>query len=440
MNKIWLIFQREYLNKVKKKAFILTTLLVPILFVAATVGIGLISQQSSSNLRLAVKDDSGLFANKIRGLDSENLQFVYFGLENISKDSLLSAYEKLGYNGVLYIPEIDLEKSYYPQINYHSNQSIGFKTKSLIESELSEVIKQALIKKLQYHPEDIARLDQKIKIQTVDVNNEDAGDITEVATGIGYLMAFIIYIYLIVYGSMVMRSVVEEKSNRIVEVIITTVKPFQLMMGKILGIGAVGLTQLLIWMVIFIGTTFVVTAIIGPETMSASQSSMGSDMGQYNPEDMEDMVATFLLQMQEVNWLRVIFSFLIYFFFGYILYAAQFAAIGSAASDDGDVQTLMFPISIPIIISIVIMVSTIEDPYSGMARWGSMIPLTAPVVMMSRIPFFENAYWFHQLISMILLIFTSVGMVWVAGRIYRIGILIQGEKVTFGKLWKWLKY
>jgi ABC-2 type transport system permease protein len=441
MNKVWLIFQREYLTKVKKKAFILTTLLVPILFVAATVGIGLISNSSTTKLRLAVKDDSGLFANKIRGLDTDNLNFVYYGTDNISKDSLLNTYEKLGFNGVLFIPEIDLEKNYYPAINYHSNQTIGFKTKTLIETELSEVIKVAMIQKLAYNPEDIARLDQKIKIQSVNINNEEASDITEIATAIGYLMAFIIYIYLFAYGSMVMRSVMEEKSNRIVEVIITTIKPFQLMMGKILGIGAVGLTQLLIWLVIFIGTTFAITAIIGPETMSASQGSMaGGEMAQYSPEDAEEMVAMIMLQLQEVNWIRVIFSFLFYFFFGYILYAAQFAAIGSAASDDGDVQTLMFPISIPIIISIVIMVSTIEDPYSGMARWGSMIPLTAPVVMMSRIPFFENAYWLHQLISMVLLMITSVGMVWIAGRIYRIGILIQGQKVTFGKLWKWLRY
>jgi ABC-2 type transport system permease protein len=209
------------------------------------------------------------------------------------------------------------------------------------------------------------------------------------------------------------------------------------MMGKILGIGAVGLTQLLIWAIVFNTLYFAAAFVIGPELEASSQAmTNGTEMAQFSQEDAQEMVQQVLSDLGQVNWARVSVSFIFYFFFGYILYASQFAAIGAAASDDGDVQTLMFPISIPIIISIVIMVSTIEQPNSSLAFWGSMIPLTSPVVMMSRVPF-EIAWW-EQILSMLILFGSSLGMVWVAGKVYRIGILIQGQKVSFAKIWKWM--
>lgn len=440
MKKIWLIFKREYITKVKKKAFVATTLLVPILMVGASIGIGFLSSSSTQKLKLAVKDESGLFENKIRGLDTEELNFKYFDSLDISKDSLTNSYTTLGYDGVLYIPDIDFDaERQLKHFNYYSNQTLGLKTKAYLEQELSKVIRSAKLKRLNYDEDLIAELDKEIQILTSVKGEEEITDgKTETATAIGYLIAFIIYIYLFAYGSMVMRSVMEEKNNRIVEVIVTTIKPFQLMMGKILGIGAVGLTQLLIWVVIFITTSMFATAIIGPEAFeNANSMQAASTMDQ---ADMEMKIASVIAYLGEINWFRVGFSFLFYFFFGYILYAAQFAAVGSAASDDGDVQTLMFPISLPIIISIVIMMTVIEDPYSGMANWASMIPLTSPVVMMARIPFFDNAFWPHQLLSMLVLAGSAIGMVWIAGRIYRIGILVQGQKVTFKKLWKWLRY
>lgn len=439
MHKIWLIFKREYLTKVKKKAFVVTTLVVPILFVAAMVGITLISQSSSEKATFAIKDDSGLFENKVRGLDTENLNFIYYDSTNITKDSLLNAYDKLGYNGVLYIPKIDFAaERQLKKINYYTTQTIGLKTKSYLEDELSEVIRSERIKKLGYDENLIAELNQKIQINTTVDGAQNSDSKTEIATAIGYLIGFIIYIYLFAYGAMVMRSVMEEKTNRIVEVIITTIKPFQLMMGKIIGIGAVGLTQLLIWFIIFIAAYSVAGVVLGPELMEAQNNMPSSEMSQINPDDMEDMIAGIMADIGTINWWRVGLSFIFYFLFGYILYAAQFAAIGSAASDDGDVQTLMFPISVPIIISIVIMMAVIDQPNSGLALWGSLIPLTSPVVMMSRIPF-EISIW-QQLLSMVILFGSSLGMVWLAGRIYRIGILIQGQKVSFAKIWKWLSY
>ncbi|MCB0501056.1 MAG: ABC transporter permease [Bacteroidetes bacterium] len=439
MNKIWLIFKREYLTKVKKRAFIVTTLVVPVLFVAAMIGIALISQSSSEQISFAVKDDSGLFQNKVRGMDTDNLTFVYFDSSNITKDSLLQTYSKMGYSGVLYIPPIDFEaERQLKTINYYTYHTIGLKTKAYLEAELSEVIRSGRIKQLNYDEAIIAQLNQPITIQTTIDGDQSSDGKTEIATAIGYLIGFIIYIYLFAYGAMVMRSVMEEKTNRIVEVIITTIKPFQLMMGKILGIGAVGLTQLIIWAVIFFTTFTLAGFLLGPELMQAQSTMPSAEMTQMDAADMEEKIANALMYLGELNWFRVGLSFLFYFLFGYILYAAQFAAIGSAASDDGDVQTLMFPISIPIIISIVIMMAIIDQPNSSLAFWGSVIPFTAPVVMMSRIPF-EIPFW-EQLLSMIILLGSALTMVWIAGRIYRIGILIQGQKVSFSKLLKWLRY
>lgn len=440
MNKIWLIFKREFLTRVRKKSFVVTTLLVPVLFVGAIIGIAFISSSSEEKLRLAVKDDSGLFENKIRGLDKSNLTFSYFDSLDIDRDSLRHVYFQEGFDGLLYIPAFSMkdvvERSYLPQVTYYADQTVGFKTKFYIESELSEVIRKEVIKRENLDENILKKLDSKLEIQAIIGGDDEAGSITEIATAIGYMIAFIIYIYLFAYGTMVMRSVMEEKTNRIVEVIITTVKPFQLMMGKILGIGAVGLAQLFIWAIIFNGLYLLAGIFIGPELESASNMTGGAEMAQYSEEDIQEMVRGIMASLGQINWFRVIFSFIFYFVFGYILYASQFAAVGAAANDDGDVQQMVFPISIPIIISIFIMMTIIEQPNSSLAFWGSVIPFTAPVVMMARIPF--EISWWDQIISMVLLAGSAIGFVWLAGRIYRIGILIQGQKASFKKIWQWM--
>ena len=442
MNKIWLIIKREYITRVRKRAFLVTTLLIPVVFVVATFGIAYISSSSEENLTIAVKDDSDLFENKIRGLDKSNLNFIYFGTDKMIKDSLLVTYESMNFDGLLYIPHFDMDQlsnqGYLPQLSYYSSQAVGVKTKFYIEAELSEVIWAGLIKAVALEDDFLAKLDQKLEIQSIIGGAEEAASRSEIATIIGYLMAFIIYIYLIAYGAMVMRSIMEEKTNRIIEVIITTVKPFQLMMGKILGIGAVGLTQLIIWGVLFSGLYLAAGLIFGPELAANSQTmTTSAEMSQISPEQTEEMIQSIMIGITNVNWIRVSLSFIFYFFFGYILYASQFAAIGAAATDDGDVQVLMYPIYIPIVIAIVIMTTTIEQPNSSIAFWSSIIPFTAPVVMMARVPF--EIPWWEQVLSMVILFGSSIGMVWLAGKIYRIGILIQGQKVSFKKLWKWMR-
>ena len=439
MKKILLIIQREYLTRVRKRAFIVTTLLVPILFVGAFIGITFITSSSEENLSIAVKDDSGLFENKIRGMDKSNLTFQYFGPHALPKDSLRNAFGLMNFDGLLYIPSlqsVDLAaENYLPSISYYADYSIGYKTKLYVETELSKVIRAQVIKTENLDEAVIERLENKLEIQSIIGDETESSAMTGIATAIGYLTGFIIYIYLFAYGAMVMRSIMEEKTNRIVEVIITTVRPFQLMMGKILGIGAVGFTQLVIWGIVFNGLYLAAAWIIGID-MDAAQSMPAAEMAQFDQEDIELMAQEIFAGLSLVNWGRVILSFLFYFFFGYILYASQFAAVGAAVTDDGDVQTMMFPISIPIILSIIIMVTTIEQPNSGLSFWSSLIPFTSPVVMMSRIPF--GISWWEQLLSMAILASTSLVMVWLAGKIYRIGILIQGQKPSLRKMWGWL--
>lgn len=441
MKKIWLIIQREYLTRVRKRAFLVTTLLVPVLFVAAIIGIAFISSASEEQLSLAVKDDSGLFENKVRGLDQTNLKFTYYGPDAAGRDVLLDTYAAEDFDGLLYIPELDVAKlaelDYLPQLSYYASQTVGYKTKSFLEAELSEVMRKEMIREAQLDPAMLEKLDRQFRIQAIVGDEAESGSLTGIATAIGYLVAFIIYIYLFAYGAMVMRSVMEEKSNRIVEVIITTVRPFQLMMGKIIGIGAVGLTQLVIWGVVFNGLYFLAALTFAPGLESSSPPTMmgGGEMA-FDQQEMALYVEEILADLSRINWFRVITAFLFFFGFGYVLYASQFAAVGAAASDDGDVQTLMFPISIPIIISIVIMMTIIEQPNSGLAVWASLIPFTSPVVMMARIPF-GIPVW-QQLLSMAILFGTSLAMVWVAGRVYRIGILIQGQKPGLKQLWRWV--
>lgn len=441
MKKIWLIIKREYMTRVRKRAFLVTTFLIPVLFVVAIIGIAFLSSSSEENLSLAVKDNAGLFENKVRGMDRANLRFKYYGPEDIGKDSLLQIYSAEGYDGLLFIPEIDLATAstsdFLPQLSYFSDHSIGYKTKSYIEAELSEVIRSGMIEYAELDENLIDRLSRTLEIQPVIRGADEAGGQTEIATAIGYLMAFIIYIYLFAYGAMVMRSVMEEKTNRIIEVIITTVRPFQLMMGKILGICAVGLTQLIIWGIVFNVLYLAAGLIFGAELEAGSQAmANGQQMAEFSQEDAQDIYNQIVYALGNLNWLRVVLSFIFYFLFGYILYASQFAAMGASATDDGDVQTLMFPISIPIVISIVIMMMVIEQPNSSLAFWGSVIPFTAPAVMMARIPF--GIPWWEQALSMILLLASALTMVWLAGRIYRIGILIQGQKVSFKKIFKWM--
>lgn len=434
MKKIWFIIQREYLTRVKKKSFILLTLLLPVLIGVMLISMIVIATTSQEKLNIAVKDESGLFEDKFRGMDiGESLRFKYLTNNPQSIDSLKDMYENIDCDGILYIPNIDID---HPAgITYYSENEMGLTTEQLIEKALSEEIRKKVLERENYDIEIIDKLDKDLSIEKI-INNEKKKGSAELASGFGYACGLMIYVFLIVYGAMVMRSVTEEKSNRIVEVLVTTVRPFQLMIGKIIGIGAVGLTQFFLWGILTVAVQFGVGLFFGDKMLEMQALQQSGKFASAN--ESTQLLMNISNAFSDLDVGRIIFSFVFYFIFGYLFYASQFAAIGAAMTDDSDAQSFTFPITIPIIISMVLMSVTLQQPFSSAAFWGSMLPFSSPIIMITRIPF--HVPWWEQILSMLILLLSSFGMVYLAAKIYRIGILIQGKKVTFKEIGKWIFY
>lgn len=429
MNKILLVLKREYLTRVKKKSFIIITLLVPLGFLMMVMFQVWLMTYSSETMRLVVKDDSELFAHRFK--DSESL---YFKKSSQSLDELRANYIENDFDGILYIPKLDINN---PQgVKYISENLLGLSTKKHIEREIADEIKKMRLTEMGID----TKIYNKLEHISVEVKEEsgEGADIgsTGVATGIGYMMGVLMYMVIFIYGSMVMRGVMEEKTNRIVEVILSSLRPFKLMMGKILGIGLVGITQFSIWIILFLGINIVIGLVLGG-TMDMPTSGYGAS--EADMEQAMEMMELFQARFQELPLTLLICSFLFYFVGGYILYAAMFAALASAVNDESDAQTLTIPVSIPVIISFFILTAIIEAPNSSLAVWSSIIPLFSPIIMPSRIAFGVPPLW-ELLLSMVMLVLGCIFAVWIAAKIYRIGILMYGKKVTFKEIGKWLRY
>ena len=453
MSKLGLIVKREYLTRVKKKSFILTTLLTPIGFALLFIVPAIIAMNNSEETKkIVVVDDSGYVVQRdSTGRIVRNIQSSEEVTFEVATDweATLKSYEADGFDGALHIPR-------YPNINaknldvqYISDGQIALGTKSFIERRIETAIRDQKILQSGYDAAILDNLKTDIDLVQRELVTDESGNLveeekassTEVSTALGYIMAFIIYIIMLVYGGMVMRSVMEEKTNRIVEVIISSVKPFQLMMGKILGVSAVGLTQILLWVILIPVLLLLGTTLLGldPAAMQEAQSGMPGGMSAEQQRAMEGEMFGMLQTLQAQNWSLIIPLFIVYFLGGYFIYASLFAAVGSAAGDDiQDSQSLTFPIMIPIILSIVLIGPIVENPNGSLAFWMSMIPLFSPVIMPARIPF-EPPMW-EILLSVVILIASAIGFVWMSARIYRVGILLYGKKITFKELGKWLFY
>jgi ABC-2 type transport system permease protein len=434
MRKIWYIIQREYITRVKKKSFILLTLLLPVLIGVTMIAMVIIATNAGEKLTIAVKDESGLFEDKFRGMDiGESLRFKYLTNNPQSADSLVRIYNDAGYDGLLHIPAIDIDKPL--GITYYSDVEMGITTQRHIEKAIAEEIRKRVLEREQYDIELIDKLGADITIEKI-INDEKKSGSTALAGGFGYICGLLIYIFLIVYGAMVMKSVTEEKTNRIVEVLVTSVKPFQLMIGKIIGIGAVGLTQFVLWGFLTFSIQSLLGIFMGDKLVEMQSMQSAGQMN--NMSESTKLLADISAAFSELDIARILFSFVFYFIFGYLFYASQFAAIGAAMTDDSDAQSFTFPITIPIIISMVLMSVTLQQPFSSAAYWGSMLPFSSPIIMITRIPF--HVPWWEQLLSMFILVISSLGMVYLAAKIYRVGILIQGKKVSFKEIGKWIFY
>ncbi len=439
MNNLWLIIEREYLTRVKKRSFILMTILTPIIMVAFIVIVSFIFAYQGDKTRIAIKNDSQIDIV----ISSEGKQTVYVNKTD-HLDSLKKNYTKLDFDGLLYIPAVKNIKNEL-RVQYFSEKQLSLTSKEIIERKIARLLRQYKIKQLNINEKDLENIEgTSVALDEKNLKFNDKGELEEsekqnnaaVATILGGGMGFMVYIILFVYGMMVMRSVMEEKMNRIVEVMISSVKPFELMLGKIIGVGAVGLTQFLIWGILTMGLMFV-AGFFMPELDPNQMDMANANMADAEDIEMQIMDAWTLLSQQ--NWLLIFGVFIFYFLGGYFIYASLFAAVGSAMGDDlGEGQTLTLPITIPIILAIYIMFAVINNPNSSLATWSSIFPLFSPIVMPARIPF-EPAWWELGL-SMVVLLCTSIFMIWLSGRIYRVGILMYGKKVSFKELGKWLFY
>jgi ABC-2 type transport system permease protein len=434
MNKIWLIIKREYLTRVRKKTFILTTILTPLLFVGLITAVTIISVKNVDTENIAVVDKGNVFNGKI-----ENGKAVTFSFAN-GVDS--TNYKEKGYTAILYAPTDSSNK--YKLV---SKKQLGMIAEGNVQDKINESMENRMLKR-RYNI-DVTELDSARKSaaradleQTYYEGSSVKKGNSSLAYGIGYGSGFLIYITLFIYGSMVMRGVMEEKTNRIAEVVVSSVKPFQLMIGKIVGIGAVGLTQLFLWIILITGLSFAAGAIFSHETLQ--QASDASQQLQNGSLKMASNAAQgwdkFSDVMSAANWWLIVGCFIFYFLFGYLFYAALFAAVGSTVNEDPqDAQSLMLPITMPIIIAIVIMINAITNPAGSLATWSSMIPFFSPIVMMARIPFGVPGtvpYW--QLgLSMLLLVLGFLGTTWLSAKIYHTGILMYGKKPTWKEMMKW---
>ena len=434
MDKIFLIIKREYITRVRNKTFILSTILTPLLFVGLIATITFISVKSVDQEKIAVIDESNFFNGNL-----ENGKAITFAFPK-GVDS--TNYKAKGYSAVLYIPDSSAQN--YKLI---SKKQFGIGAQGDLERKINDALENRMLK-TKYNI-DIKELDNERKKAgkaTIDQAYYEGSEVKKgnsgLAFGIGYGSGFLIYITLFIYGTMVMRGVMEEKTNRIAEVVISSVKPFQLMIGKIVGIGAVGLTQFLIWIILILSLTAAATALLPHETIVQAQDA--SQQLQNGNVKMASTAASGFNEirdtMAEANWLLIIGCFLFYFLFGYLFYAALFAAVGSAVNEDpADAQSLLLPITMPIIVSIIIMINAVTNPAGSLATWASMIPFFSPTVMMARIPFGVPGtvpYW--QLItSMLLLVGGFLLTTWVSAKIYRTGILMYGKKATWKEMWKW---
>ena len=431
MKQIFLVLKREYLTRVKKRSFLLATILTPLIFPALIFGVIYLSNRDSGDIKeVYVLDESGLYGDKFTGSDYE-FSYLSGTLEEAKEE-----FQDDGVYGLLHIPAIDLTdaaNTRYDQFAFYSKTNPGINVEQSFERQLRKVIEDVKLDRSGLDPDVINSLKASVNLNTF--NLSESGEAQEsnsgLSFGVGYVFGFLIYMFIFIYGSQIMQSVLDEKTSRIVEVIVSSVRPFQLMMGKVLGVGSVGVTQLLIWIALMVTLTTVGFSVFGGPEVADMAGQMPADGIELT--DTQEQIANVQNMIGTLPVAKIVVSFLFYFIGAYLLYGALYAAIGSAVDSLQDAQQFMLPVMIPIIVSIIALMQVIQDPHSTMAVWLSMIPFTSPVVMMGRLPFGVPTW--QLLLSMVCLVGGFIATIWVAGRIYRVGILMYGVKVN----WKTLK-
>lgn len=437
MNILPLIIKREFIAKVRNKSFIVMTFVSPIFFVLLTVFIAYLSSMKGEVKKIAIHDESGLFVTQFES----NEAFEYQDLSAVDLDILKEGVKEEKYEGIVYVPKSDNIGDYQESVTYISNESPSLSFVSKVELLLGDKITHVNLEQsgIDISVIDKAKADVNLKLVKADGEATVKG-LNEIKIIIGGLFGYFIMMFIIIYGNMVMRSVIEEKTNRIIEIIISSVKPFQLMMGKIVGTSMAGVLQFLIWGVVGAILLGVASSILGINAMpgAGSAEAMQAANGMISNEIMFD-VQNYVSEILSLPLISLFIYFIIFFIGGYFLYSSLYAAIGAAVDNETDTQQFLLPILLPLMLGVYIGFFTVmKDPHGTVATVFSMIPFTSPIVMLMRIPF--GVPLWEVIVSIIILFLTFILVVWIAAKIYRIGVLMYGKRPSWKELYKWLKY
>jgi ABC-2 type transport system permease protein len=434
MSKLVLIVKREFIAKVRNKSFIVMTFLSPLLFVGISVFVGFLSSMKADLKTIAVHDESGLFFNEFKS-DEE---YKYLDLSKVPMSILKDSIVSEAYEGILFVPKSSDNIVLQKNMQYISNDSPSVMFIEDLETTIGDKITQDNYIKSGLDTLSIEKAKADVSIQLEKATGEEALiGLNEIKIGIGGAFGYLIMMFIVIYGNMVMRSVIEEKTSRIIEVIISSVKPFQLMMGKIIGTSLAGIIQFLIWALLGLTAITIMSSVFGAQI--GTQSDMQAQIAQTAQQEMAGTMQMYLKEIMNLPIFTILISFIIYFIGGYFLYSSFYASIGAAVDNETDSQQFLLPIIMPLILGVYIGFFTVmNDPHGTVATVFSMVPLTSPIVMMMRIPF--GVPWWQILLSMSILFATFFGVVWFASKIYRVGILMYGKKPTWKELYKWLKY
>ncbi|MAN28082.1 MULTISPECIES: ABC transporter permease [Mesonia] len=432
MRNLKLIILREYLARVRNKTFVIMTFLSPIIMVCMIVLVAYLSNLNSDDSKIiAIHDENNTFYKEFPSTDN----ITYLDYSSLPIEVALDSIEKKDYYGLLFFPKSEDNQYLSNHVEFFANKAPGISFISDIEGKISTVLTN---KELQQRGVDVNEINNSktnVNLQIENFSGEETSKLSNyVKMFFGGAAGYLLMMFIIIYGNMVMRSVIEEKTNRIIEVIISSVKPMQLMIGKILGTSFAGITQFAIW--IFFGgiLLFTVTTVFGID-LQASAPVSPTQMDAGSQEEIQKII----LDILNLPLAKLIFCFLIYFIGGYFLYSSVYAAIGAAVDNETDTQQFMFPIIVPLMLGIYVgFFSVISDPHGVVSTVFSYIPLTSPVVMLMRIPF--GVAWWEILLSMAILVLSIFVLVWVAAKIYRVGILMYGKKPTYKELYRWMKY
>lgn len=449
LRNIGIIISREYTTRVKKKSFLLTTFLVPVLFAAMCILPSVIMfMAKDEGKQIAVIDQSGLVMPYL--VDSKAIDYTDYSSEQV--EEMKSRFEELGLDALVVVSSLDSTAKTVQLISY-SSKPVSVEIKETIQDKVSQAIEDYRISlydmgDLKKIMEDVAT-DISMTTYTLDESGEEKITSSEVYMVVSLVFSIIIYMFIAMFSAMVMQSVIEEKASRVVEVLVSSVKATELMFGKIIGVACVALTQFLLWIVltlVLVGgfSAFVgFDSLMGDPAQTQQMMQMTSQMGGVDVAEItsvmseDDGMGVILNTLADLNWVEMIFAFVMYFALGYLLYASLFAAIGSAVENEADTNQLQMPVTIPLLLAFFVAMYAFNAPDSQIVWWGSMIPFTSPIVMLARIPFGVPVW--ELVLSMTLLVATFVACGWISAKIYKIGILMFGKKTTFKDLWKWLK-